>query len=294
MALGSVGVVYGDIGTSPLYAFREAVAAAVESGPVTRDIVLGVLSLILWALIVVVAIKYVSAAAARGQQRRGRHALPDRAGDACARPAHATRLSARGRRRLHVPGQFGDHAGNFRPVGDRRPQARHPRLRPLRRAAHHRRSAWPVRGPEPGNSAGGEFLRTGHGDLVHCDRGRRASCTFATIPACSRPSTRAYAVSFLYGHGRIGLVTLGARVPRGHRRRGALRRSRSFRAQADPDRLVRPGAAGAAASIISVKAPRCSPIPPRSRTRSTGSFPRRCCCPWWCSRPRRRSSRVRP
>ena len=59
MALGSVGVVYGDIGTSPLYAFREAVVAAVESGPVSRDIVLGVLSLILWALIVVVAIKYV-------------------------------------------------------------------------------------------------------------------------------------------------------------------------------------------------------------------------------------------
>jgi KUP system potassium uptake protein len=59
LAIGSVGVVYGDIGTSPLYAFREAVAAAVESGPVTRAIVLGVLSLILWALIVVVAIKYV-------------------------------------------------------------------------------------------------------------------------------------------------------------------------------------------------------------------------------------------
>src|SRR5690242_21922949 len=50
LALGSVGVVYGDIGTSPLYAFRVAVAAAVESGPVRRDIVLGVLSLILWAL----------------------------------------------------------------------------------------------------------------------------------------------------------------------------------------------------------------------------------------------------
>ena len=59
LALGSVGVVFGDIGTSPLYAFREAVNAAAESGPVTRDIVLGVLSLILWALIVVVVIKYV-------------------------------------------------------------------------------------------------------------------------------------------------------------------------------------------------------------------------------------------
>ncbi len=59
LALGSIGVVYGDIGTSPLYAFRVAVAAAAESGPITRDTVLGVLSLILWALIVVVTIKYI-------------------------------------------------------------------------------------------------------------------------------------------------------------------------------------------------------------------------------------------
>ena len=59
MTLGSVGVVYGDIGTSPLYAFRVAVVAASESGPVTRDTVLGVLSMILWALIVVVTVKYV-------------------------------------------------------------------------------------------------------------------------------------------------------------------------------------------------------------------------------------------
>ena len=59
LTLGSIGVVYGDIGTSPLYAFREAVAAAAESGPITRDVVLGVLSMILWALIIVVTIKYV-------------------------------------------------------------------------------------------------------------------------------------------------------------------------------------------------------------------------------------------
>jgi KUP system potassium uptake protein len=59
LALGSVGVVYGDIGTSPLYAFREAAVAAAGSGPMTREIVLGVLSLILWALVVVVTIKYV-------------------------------------------------------------------------------------------------------------------------------------------------------------------------------------------------------------------------------------------
>ena len=46
LSLGSVGVVYGDIGTSPLYAFREAVAAASHSQGVTREIVLGVLGII--------------------------------------------------------------------------------------------------------------------------------------------------------------------------------------------------------------------------------------------------------
>jgi KUP system potassium uptake protein len=59
LTLGSIGVVFGDIGTSPLYAFREAVHNAAHGGPVSREIVLGVLSLILWSLIVVVTIKYV-------------------------------------------------------------------------------------------------------------------------------------------------------------------------------------------------------------------------------------------
>jgi KUP system potassium uptake protein len=59
LTLGSIGVVFGDIGTSPLYAFREAVDGAAHGAPVTRVIVLGVLSLILWALLIVVTAKYV-------------------------------------------------------------------------------------------------------------------------------------------------------------------------------------------------------------------------------------------
>src|SRR5262249_47971280 len=59
LALGSVGVVYGDIGTSPLYAFREAAIAASDDQIVTRGVVLGVLSLIVWALIITVTLKYV-------------------------------------------------------------------------------------------------------------------------------------------------------------------------------------------------------------------------------------------
>src|ERR1700760_457607 len=59
LTLGSIGVVYGDIGTSPLYALREAVNAASAGGEVTPLAVMGVVSLILWALIVVVTLKYV-------------------------------------------------------------------------------------------------------------------------------------------------------------------------------------------------------------------------------------------
>src|ERR1043165_3630901 len=60
LVLGSLGVVYGDIGTSPLYALRESVLAAGGSaGGVGGDIVLGVLSLMLWALIIIVTLKYV-------------------------------------------------------------------------------------------------------------------------------------------------------------------------------------------------------------------------------------------
>jgi len=59
LTLGSIGVVFGDIGTSPLYAFHEAVRGAAHGEPVTRVMVLGVLSLILWALLIVVTAKYV-------------------------------------------------------------------------------------------------------------------------------------------------------------------------------------------------------------------------------------------
>ncbi|MGZ8410539.1 MAG: KUP/HAK/KT family potassium transporter, partial [Hyphomicrobium sp.] len=59
LLIGSIGVVYGDIGTSPLYAFREAVFAAKNGGLEGREAVLGVLSLITWALILVVTLKYV-------------------------------------------------------------------------------------------------------------------------------------------------------------------------------------------------------------------------------------------
>ena len=58
LTIGAIGVVFGDIGTSPLYAFREALNQAASDGLVLDEIV-GVLSLALWALIVIVTLKYV-------------------------------------------------------------------------------------------------------------------------------------------------------------------------------------------------------------------------------------------
>jgi KUP system potassium uptake protein len=58
LVLGSIGVVFGDIGTSPLYAMREALHHT-RSGVATELAVLGVISLVIWALILVVTVKYV-------------------------------------------------------------------------------------------------------------------------------------------------------------------------------------------------------------------------------------------
>jgi KUP system potassium uptake protein len=61
LVLGSIGVVYGDIGTSPLYAVRESVLAATSSGQTAEEpVILGILSLIVWALILIVTLKYVA------------------------------------------------------------------------------------------------------------------------------------------------------------------------------------------------------------------------------------------
>jgi KUP system potassium uptake protein len=59
LALGSVGVVYGDIGTSPLYALKESLHHTAKDGIATRIEVIGVVSLLIWALIIVVTLKYV-------------------------------------------------------------------------------------------------------------------------------------------------------------------------------------------------------------------------------------------
>ncbi|MDB6453455.1 potassium transporter Kup [Falsirhodobacter sp. 20TX0035] len=58
LVLGSIGVVYGDIGTSPIYALRESLHAA-GGASATRAEVLGIISLLLWTIMLIVSLKYV-------------------------------------------------------------------------------------------------------------------------------------------------------------------------------------------------------------------------------------------
>lgn len=59
LALGALGIVFGDIGTSPLYAFEQVFSNGAHSVPVSEINILGVLSLFFWSLMMVVTLKYV-------------------------------------------------------------------------------------------------------------------------------------------------------------------------------------------------------------------------------------------
>ena len=93
LTLGALGIVYGDIGTSPLYALKECFHG-LHGVPPTRDNVLGVLSLIFWALMLIVSRQVPHLRDAGGQQGRGRHPGADGAGARRARrPRRGSRVA---------------------------------------------------------------------------------------------------------------------------------------------------------------------------------------------------------
>ena len=123
LTLGSIGVVFGDIGTSPLYALREAVIAASPSGTISRDAVFGVLSLILWALIIVVTCKYVLILLRADNNGEGGTlsltALASRAFGRRSAPIYILGVIGASM----FLGELGDHAGDLGIVGGRRIEA---------------------------------------------------------------------------------------------------------------------------------------------------------------------------
>ena len=175
LSLAALGVVFGDIGTSPVYTFRECFNP--EHGlALAPENVLGVLSLIVWALILVVAVKYVLLDHACRQSGRGRD--PGLAGAGAggdqnpARPDHPR--PAGDRRRRAVLRRQHDHPGDLGAERDRRDRRRHAQVEQLRAAADGRGAGGAVSGAKARHRECRTPVRPGHARLVRGDRGRRA------------------------------------------------------------------------------------------------------------------------
>jgi KUP system potassium uptake protein len=120
LALAALGVVYGDIGTSPLYALKEVFGNAHHPVPITPENVLGILSLVFWSLIVVVSFKYVTLIMRADNKGRGRHHGADGAvgcDEGNYRPHAAGGHPARAVRRRAVLRRRRDHAGHLGALG---------------------------------------------------------------------------------------------------------------------------------------------------------------------------------
>src|SRR3954466_4355083 len=147
LTLGSIGVVYGDIGTSPLYALRESVLAATgPTQPVTEPIVLGILSLIIWALFLVVTAKYVIVLLRADNHGEGGTlalmALANRATGGYTGPIILLGI----RQRRVVLWRRNDYARAIGAFGGGRPEDRRPGFRKLYHSAHCRHSHGPFCG----------------------------------------------------------------------------------------------------------------------------------------------------
>ena len=125
LALGALGVVFGDIGTSPLYAFRESFIGT-HRLPIDPLHVLGVLSLIVWALILVVTVKYVLITMrADNRGEGGSFALLALIRRVAPRARLLPAISiGRAARDGVVLRRCRHHAGDFDPLGRRGPDAR--------------------------------------------------------------------------------------------------------------------------------------------------------------------------
>ncbi len=274
-ALACMGVVFGDIGTSPLYALSVAVKSASPNGQVTPEAVLGIVSLIFWALIVVISIKYAILIMRADNHGEGgilallalvnpRRSKPSR-GAFDARCGRAPWRDLALRRRHH-------NARDLRAQRDRGRETLRPPDAACRRAADGRHSGHSVRHPAQRHLMDRRHIRPGHAPVVRC-RG-------PAWPRRDRQVARRAGGAQSVGRGHVSLAC-GAfgvcghrrRLPRGHRRRGVLRRHGPFRSAADPGGLVRRRPAGSDAELLRTGRP-ASRRAQSARGRSTVRFTR--------------------
>ena len=251
LTLAALGVVFGDIGTSPLYTVKECFSefTGIRS---THDNVLGILSLITWALILVVTLKYVLVV--MRADNRGE-------GGVLALMALVSRQEALSERRRRVYLMVG-MAGAALFYGDclltpaisvlsavEGLKVATPAFAAAGRADRARRAGRAVRGPAPRHRRSRTLVRPDHAPLVRRAvragpaPDRRASAGAGGVPAASRRRVRpAPRLRHLPRPGR--------RDAGRHRRRGALCRHGPFRPRAHPPRLAVAGAARAARQLL--------------------------------------------
>ena len=155
LLVGALGVVFGDIGTSPIYAFRESLRAA--GGAAAQATVLGILSLVFWAVVLVVALKYVLfVMRADNQGEGGTMALIS-----LALPAAGRLLSVLLTIGLGGASFFGDddHSGDFGLERDRGSSDRDPGPQAVCRAGRRRGADRAVRDSKPGQRPDGSTVR---------------------------------------------------------------------------------------------------------------------------------------
>ena len=218
LTLTALGVVYGDIGTSPLYALRECFFGS-HAVPPTHDNVLGVLSLIIYSLVLVISIKYVALVMRADNQGEGgvlalTALVPGRSSEGTGVPRLAV-----GRPVLIALGIFGTALlygdGMITPAitvlgAIEGLEVGHAIVSAVRRAGHRRHSHRAVSDSEVRDPPIGRSLRSGHGRLVrHACRARRLSGPCG----CRRSSGRSILVmpsAFFRDNGFIGFTVLGA------------------------------------------------------------------------------------
>ena len=289
LMLGALGVVYGDIGTSPLYTLKTALEWA---GGATPAVALGMLSLIIWTLLITTSIKYVAVVMrADNDGEGGILALMSLLGIKHGARMGVITIGILGAALLYGDGAITPAISVLSALEGLKIPAPEiaPYIVPLVGAGAGR----PVRASIPGQRTDRKAVRPDHDVLVHHDRGART-------PRHHEPSGRA-------GGPRSALwlsLSVGARlyrisrarrgVPVRDRRRGALCRHGSFRAAADPFRLVWPGAANCCCSIMPGR-PRWWSMARSGRAaiRSSRCARRACRCRWWCWRRSQRSSPAR-
>ena len=188
--VGALGVVFGDIGTSPLYAFKTALAALGE-GPVLVDDVLGLLSLVVWALTLSVTLKYVSVVLRADNDGEG--------GILALITLLNLHRNPIGRKRILLGvGLFGAAMlfgdGMLTPaisvtVGRRGPRGVHAVDEDARGAADRRHPARLVRQPALRDRGYRPVFRSDYGDLVPGDRCVRSGRDFREPEGVARPQS---------------------------------------------------------------------------------------------------------